>query len=179
MARIPPPASGGLVVSDGATTAATLPGASRRGVVVIPTYNEVENIGHLVPEILAQDPGLDVLVVDDGSPDGTARIVRDLPDFGRRVALIERAVPGVRKAVKWNSPFYGVEGQGWFLGVHCMTKYVKLGFFRGESLHPPPPGESKQKDVRYLDIHEDDPLDEAQLASWVKQASLLPGWGKS
>ena len=86
-----------------------------------------------------------------------------------------RTVPGVRKAVKWNSPLYGVEGQGWFLGFHCITKYVKVAFFRGTSLHPVPPGESKSKDTRYLDIHEDDQLDEAQLAAWVKQASQLPG----
>jgi hypothetical protein len=97
-------------------------------------------------------------------------------DVGRRLdALIVRTVPGVRKAVKWNSPFYGVEGQGWFLGIHCFTKYVKVGFFRGALLHPVPPGESKSKDRRYLDIHEDDALDEAQLAAWVKQASQLPG----
>ena len=96
-------------------------------------------------------------------------------DVGRRLdALIVRTIPGVRKAVKWNSPLYGVEGQGWFLGVHCFTKYVKVAFFRGTSLRPVPPGESKQKEVRYLDIHEDDQLVEAQLAEWVKQASLLP-----
>ena len=95
---------------------------------------------------------------------------------GRRLdAIIERAVPGVRKAVKWNSPFYGIEGQGWFLGLHCYTKYIKVAFFRGAALRPLPPGESKQKDVRYLDIHEGDRLDEKQLADWVKQASRLPG----
>ena len=98
-------------------------------------------------------------------------------DVGRRLdALIVRTVPGVRKAVKWNSPFYGVEGQGWFLSFHCFTKYVKVTFFRGASLRPVPPGESKHKDVRYLDIHEDDQIDEAQFAAWVKQASQLPGW---
>lgn len=97
-------------------------------------------------------------------------------DVGRRLdALITRTVPGVHKAVKWNSPLYGVEGQGWFLSLHCFTKYVKVAFFRGASLRPIPPGESKQKDVRYLDIREDDLLDEAQLTAWVKQASLLPG----
>ena len=95
---------------------------------------------------------------------------------GRRLdALIVGAVPDVYKAVKWNSPLYGVEGQGWFLGIHCFTKYIKVAFFRGASLRPVPPGESKQKEVRYLDIHEDDPLDEAQFAAWVKQASQLPG----
>jgi hypothetical protein len=86
-----------------------------------------------------------------------------------------RAVPGVRKAVKWNSPLYGVEDQVWFLSFHCFTKYVKVAFFRGASLRPLPPGGSTQKHVRYLDIHEDDRLDEAQLEAWVKQASKLPG----
>ena len=97
-------------------------------------------------------------------------------DVGHQLdALIARTVPDVRKAVKWNSPFYGVGEQGWFLSFHCFTKYVKVAFFRGSSLHPLPPGESKGKDTRYLDIHEDDQLDEAQLAAWVKQASQLPG----
>ena len=96
---------------------------------------------------------------------------------GRRLdALITRTVPDVRKAVRWNSPFYGVEGRGWFLSFHCFDKYVKVGFFRGASLRPLPPGESKQQDVRYLDIREDDRLDEARFAGWVEQASRLPGW---
>jgi hypothetical protein len=96
-------------------------------------------------------------------------------DIGRRLdALVERTVPGVQKAVKWNSPFYGIEGQGWFLSLHCFTKYVKVTFFRGASLRPVPPGASKHADVRYLDIHEGE-LDEAQFTSWVKQASELPG----
>jgi hypothetical protein len=99
-------------------------------------------------------------------------------DVGRRLdALIVRTFPGVRKAVKWNSPFYGVEGQGWFLNFHCFTNYVKVAFFHGTSLRPVPPGESKHKHVRYLDIHEDDQLNEAEFAGWVKQASQLPGWG--
>jgi len=97
-------------------------------------------------------------------------------DVGRRLdELIMRTVPGVHKAVKWNSPLYGIEGQGWFLGIHVFTKYVKVAFVRGTSLRPVPPGESKQKEVRYLDIREDDELDEAQLAAWVTQASQLPG----
>ena len=91
-------------------------------------------------------------------------------------ALIVRTVPGVRKAVKWNSPFYGVERQGWFLNFHAFTKYLKIAFFRGSSLRPPPPGEAKVKDVRYLDIHKDVPLDKAQLATWIRQAAALPGW---
>jgi hypothetical protein len=96
-------------------------------------------------------------------------------DLGRRLdALIADAVPGVRKAVKWNSPFYGVEDHAWFLSFHCFTKYVKVTFFRGALLTPPPPGASRHKDVRYLDIHEDG-LDEAQFVEWVRQASGLPG----
>ena len=97
-------------------------------------------------------------------------------DVGRLLdELIVRTVPDVRKAVKWNSPFYGIEDHGWFLNVHCFTKYVKVAFFRGTSLRPVPPGESKHKEVRYLDIREDDELDEAQFSEWVKQASRLPG----
>lgn len=95
---------------------------------------------------------------------------------GKRLdAIIVRAVPGVRKAVKWNTPMYGIEGQGWFMGFSVLTKYVKVAFFRGASLRPLPPGTSKQKHVRYLDIFEDDELDEVQFASWVQQAAALPG----
>lgn len=98
-------------------------------------------------------------------------------DFGKRLdALIVRNVPHVRKAVKWNSPFYGVEGKGWFLSFHVFTRYVKVGFFRGTSLRPMPPGESKGQDMRYLDIYEDDKLDERQMSNWLKQAAKLPGW---
>jgi len=101
-------------------------------------------------------------------------------DLGQRLdALIVRSVPGVRKAVKWNSPFYGIEGRGWFLSFHVFTKYVKLGFFRGTSLRPMPPGASKVEGSRYLDIREGDELDEARLASWFKQAAALPGWESS
>lgn len=97
-------------------------------------------------------------------------------DVGRRLdALIVRTVPGVRKAVRWNTPFYGVEGQGWFLGFHCITKYVKVSFFRGTSLRPVPPVESKQPEVRYLHIHEHDPFDEPLVANWIRQAAELPG----
>lgn len=99
-------------------------------------------------------------------------------DIGRRVdSLITRSAPGVRKAVRWNSPMYGVEGQGWFLSFHAFTKYMKLTFFRGTSLRPVPPGASKHGEVRYLDVREDDELDEAQLVSWIRQAAALPGWG--
>src|SRR5687767_9257311 len=96
-------------------------------------------------------------------------------DIGKRLdALIVRNVPNVRKAVKWNSPFYGIEGQGWFLGFHVFTRYVKVTFFQGTSLRPVPPG-GTSKDARWIDIHEDD-LDEAQMVTWVKQAAALPGW---
>ena len=96
-------------------------------------------------------------------------------DVARRLdAVIVRTVPGVHKAVKWNSPFYGVEDRGWFLNFHCFTNYIKVAFFRGTSLRPLPPGDSKHKEVRYLDVHKDD-LDEAQFAAWVQQASQLPG----
>jgi hypothetical protein len=97
-------------------------------------------------------------------------------DIGRRLdALIVSAAPAVRKAVKWNSPLYGVEGQGWFLGVHCVAKAVKVAFFQGASLNPVPPGESKSEGTRYLDIRENDTLDESQFIAWVEQASRLPG----
>lgn len=96
-------------------------------------------------------------------------------DVGRRLdALIVRTVPGVHKAVKWNSPFYGVKDEGWFLSFHCFAKYIKVAFFRGLSLRPVPPVESKSQDTRYLHIHEGEPLDEAQFTAWVKQASQLP-----
>ena len=97
-------------------------------------------------------------------------------DVGRRLdALIVRNVPDVHKAVKWNSPLYGIEGESWFLSVHTFTHYVKVAFFRGSSLRPLPPGPSKSKDTRYIDIREGE-LDEAQMAAWVKQAAALPGW---
>jgi len=97
-------------------------------------------------------------------------------EVGHRIdALIVAAVPEVGKAVKWNSPFYGLEGQGWFLSLHCFTKYIKVAFFRGTALEPVPPEASKSGDTRYFHIHEGEALDEKQFASWVKQASRLPG----
>ena len=129
-----------------------------------------------------------VVLLSGGNPqiakaDGDAPVqayIAAMPGWKRDVgrcldALIVRTVPNVRKAVKWNTPFYGIEGQGWFLGFHCITKYVKVAFFRGTSLRPLPPGESKQKEVRYLDIYEDDQLDESSVASWVKQAAAVAG----
>jgi len=114
--------------------------------------------------------------------DGDAPVqayIQAMPDWkrgiGRRLdALIVRSVPHVRKAVKWNSPFYGIEGQGWFLSFHTFTKYVKVTFFRGTSLRPAPPGGTSEE-ARWIDIHEDD-FDEAQIAKWVKQAAAIPGW---
>ena len=137
----------------------------------------------------AKRPAAEPVLLSGGNPqiakgDGDAPVqayIAAMPgwkrDIGRRLdALIVRTVPGVRKAVKWNTPFYGAEDQGgWFLAFHCFTKYVKVTFFRGTSLRPLPPGESKHKEVRYLDIREDEALDETQLVAWVKQASQLPG----
>jgi hypothetical protein len=97
-------------------------------------------------------------------------------EIGKRLdALIAKHVPKVRKAVKWNSPFYGIEGKGWFLSFHVYTRYVKVTFYSGGSLHPVPPGESKHEGIRYLDIGEDG-FDESQMTDWIKQAAKLPGW---
>ncbi|MCT7373746.1 DUF1801 domain-containing protein [Chelativorans salis] len=136
----------------------------------------------------SSQPG-EVALLSGGNPqiakgDGNAPVqayIAAMPgwksDAGRRLdALIERTVPDVRKAVKWNSPFYGIEGQGWFLSYHCFTKYIKVAFFRGASLSPPPPVESKDKNARYFHIHEGDQIDEELVASWIRQASELPGW---
>jgi len=116
--------------------------------------------------------------------DGDAPVqeyIRAIPGWKRDVArrldaVVTRSIPRVRKAVKWNSPFYGLEGQGWFLSFHCYTNYVKVAFFKGASLLPMPPGTSKQKEVRYLDVREDDEIDEKQFAAWVRQAAAIPGW---
>jgi hypothetical protein len=116
--------------------------------------------------------------------DGDAPVqdyIAAMPGWKREVgehldALIVRAVPDVHKAVKWNQPFYGVaEGDGWFMAFRCYTKYVQLQFFRGTSLDPEPPKASRHPEVRYLDLHEDDELDDALLRSWIEQASQLPG----
>jgi len=130
----------------------------------------------------------EVVRLSGGNPqiakaDGDAPVqayIAAMPDWkravGRRLdAIVARTVPSVRKAVRWNSPFYGIEGQGWFLSFHVFSRYVKVTFFRGASLRPLPPASSKHPDVRYVDVHEDD-LDEAQMAVWVKQAAALPGW---
>jgi len=116
--------------------------------------------------------------------DGDAPVqayIAGMPGWKREIgewldALITRNAPKVKKAVKWNSPFYGIEGQGWFLSFHVFTHYVKVAFFKGTALRPMPPGGSKTKDARYLDIREGDKLDAKQVASWVKQAAAIPGW---
>jgi hypothetical protein len=135
----------------------------------------------------ADDPAQPVLL-SGGNPqiakaDGDAPVqayIAAMPewksDLGRRLdEIIVRTVPDVKKAVRWNSPFYGVEGEGWFLNFHCFTRYVKVAFFNGAGLDPLPPGKAKDEKVRYLDIFEDG-FDEAQFAAWVEQASRLPGW---
>lgn len=138
------------------------------------------------PPLKPAKPG-EVVLLSGGNPQiakgyGDAPVqayIAAMPEWksavGRRLdELITQAVPNVYKAVKWNSPMYGFEGEGWFLGIHCFTKYIKVAFFRGASLEPLPPGESKQKEVRYLDIYEDESLDEAQFTKWIQQASQLP-----
>jgi len=137
---------------------------------------------------MASKPKQPVKLLSGGNPqiakaDGDAPVqeyIAAMPGWKREVgkrldALIVETVPNVRKAVKWNSPFYGIEGQGWFLSFHVFTHYVKVTFFRGASLEPLPPSPSKDKNTRYVDIREGE-LDEKQLASWVKQAAALPGW---
>ena len=141
--------------------------------------NQGRREGHQAPKPILLAGGNPQIAKADGDAPVQAYIAA-MPgwkrDVGRRLdALIARTVPDVRKAVKWNSPFYGVEGQGWFLGFHCFTKYVKVAFFRGTSLRPVPPASPSRRTVRYLDIHEDDQLDEELVASWIRQASELPG----
>ncbi len=141
-----------------------------------------------VPKKSASDAAAQPKLLSGGNPQ-IAKAYGDAPvqqyiaampgwkqDIGRQLdALVTKAVPQVNKAVKWNSPLYGMEGDGWFMSMHCFDKYVKVAFFRGAALQPLPPGMSKQKDVRYLDVRENDRLDEAQFTDWVKQASRLPG----
>ena len=122
------------------------------------------------PQIAKADGDAPVQAYIAAVPGWKSGVARELD------ALITRTVPGVRKAVKWNSPFYGVEGQGWFLSLHCFAKYVKVAFFRGASLRPLPPFGSKDPNARYFHIYENDKLDEKQVASWIKQAAAIPGW---
>lgn len=129
-----------------------------------------------------------VKLLSGGNPqipkgDGDAPVqayIEAMPEWKREVgrqidALVERIVPDVKKAVRWNSPFYGIEGQGWFLSYHCFTKYVKVVLLRGAALQPLPPVGSKDPNARYLHIHENEAVDDAQLASWIEQAAEIPG----
>lgn len=141
------------------------------------------------PRRLPPKPGPDGVVLLSGGNPQIAKGYGDAPvrayiaampgwksGLGRRIdAIVEQTVPGVEKAVKWNSPFYGVERDCWFLSFHCFTRYLKVTFLNGAALDPPPPGSSKHPNVRYLDIHEDAPFDEAQFRDWIAQASRLPG----
>ncbi|MES2963514.1 MAG: DUF1801 domain-containing protein [Bdellovibrionota bacterium] len=122
------------------------------------------------PQIAKGDGDAPVQKYIESTPGWKRDVVRRLDE------LIERAVPKVRKAVKWNSPFYGMANEGWFISYHCFTRYVKVTFFKGGSLRPLPPGVAKHEAVRYLDIYEEVPLDEKQFVKWVKQASKVPGW---
>ena len=140
--------------------------------------------------IKAQKGGMAVVLLSGGNPqiakaEGNAPVqayIAAMPDWkrdlGQRLdAVIVENVPKVRKAVKWNSPFYGVAGQGWFLSFHVFTRYVKVTFFRGTSLRPlPPGGTERSNEARWIDIYEEDKLDEVQMATWVKQAAAVPGW---
>lgn len=122
------------------------------------------------PQIAKGDGDAPVKAYIAALPGWKKSVVRELD------ALIVKTIPGVKKAVKWNSPFYGVEGNGYVIGVHCMTNYVKVAFFNGTSLDPMPPVESKQKHVRYLHLSPTEPMDAKAVARWVKQASKIPGW---
>ena len=137
---------------------------------------------------VAGNSGGEVKLLSGGNPqiakaDGDAPVqayIAAMPewksDVGRRIDdLIVRTVPNVRKAVRWNSPWYGVEGEGWFVSYHVFTRYVKVTFLNGASLSPVPPGSGKDPDSRWVDVYEGQ-LDEEQLAEWVRQASALPGW---
>lgn len=166
------------VVAKGTTTkkvavkkAAAKPKVSRKTAIVLTTDSKGKPAKLLSggnPQIAKGYGDAPVQAYIDATPSWKQEVVRRLDE------LIVEAVPGVCKAVKWNTPFYGIEEGVWFLGYHSMTKYVKVSFFRGTSLRPIPPGESKQKEVRYLDIYEGQ-LDEAQFTAWVKQAAKLPG----
>jgi len=137
---------------------------------------------------LKAEPGKPVLLsggnpqIPKGDGDGPVQAyIAAMPgwkhDAGKRLdALVVRTLPDVKKAVKWNSPLYGVDGRSWFLGVHCFDRYIKLAFFRGAQLRPEPPVGSKDPNTRYFHIYEDKPVDEEQLADWIRQAAAIPGW---
>jgi hypothetical protein len=162
--------------------AATSKGPAKKGAKARPGAREARPIetkkGDEVSVVLLSGGNPQIAKADGDAP--VQAYIAAMPGWKRGLgkrhdALVVRSVPGVRKAVKWNSPFYGIEGQGWFLSFHVFARYVKVTFFRGTSLRPVPPGASEHEDVRPVDIHEDG-LDEAQMADWVKQAAALPGW---
>ena len=142
------------------------------------------------PKPVAAKASGSVVLLSGGNPqipkaDGDAPVqayIAAMPGWksalGKRLdALIVRHVPNVQKCVRWNSPFYGVEGQGWFLSFHVLTRYLKVTFFHGQSLTPPPPGGTpKSGNSRWIDLYENEVLDEKQFADWVKQAAAIPGW---
>ena len=151
-------------------------------------HKKPKNAKEVVKKDGEQQGGVEPVLLSGGNPqiakaDGDSPVqayIAAMPDWkseiGRQLdALIVRTVPDVRKAVRWNSPFYGVEGQGWFLSYHVFTRYVKVTFFEGASLRPVPPGAGKDKAARWIDIYEDG-FQEKQLAEWIRQAAALPGW---
>jgi hypothetical protein len=163
----PAKAGGGSVAKqDTAKKAAKTPTASTRVAKPDAKPRMLSGDNPQIPKGYGDEPVQAYIAAIPGWKQGVARRVD---------AVVTRTLPEVTKAVKWNSPLYGVEGNGWFLGIHCFAKYVKIAFFKGAALDPLPPGTSKQKDVRYLDIRENDVIDEEQFAAWVKQASKMQG----
>ncbi len=161
------------------TTAKRTSRASTRRKSATSSRSRAKRKGEKAPVVLLSGGNPQIAKADGDAP--VQAYIAAMPgwkrDVGKRLdVLIARNVPNVRRAVKWNSPLYGIEGKGWFLSFHVFTHYVKVTFFRGMSLRPVPPGPSKHKDVRYIDIREGDELNEAQMATWVKQAAALPGW---
>ena len=161
---------------------------ARKSTKTAPTKRSTQKSARAAKQSASRQVGSPPKLLSGGNPqiakgDGDAPVqayIAAMPDWkedvGRRLdAIIEQAVPNVRKAVRWNSPFYGIEGQGWFLSYHCFTKYVKVTFLNGASLRPLPPVESKHQDVRYFHIHEDEALDKKLWESWLRQAAELPG----
>jgi hypothetical protein len=183
--NVDPVAFRALVKAAVARNAAThkKPRPPRGGAKVTPAVSEAKSTrprkGEKASVVLLSGGNPQIAKADGDAP--VQAYIAAMPGWKRELgkhldALITRTVPDVRKAVKWNSPLYGIEGQGFFLGLHTFTRYVKVAFFRGSSLRPVPPGPSKDKNTRYLDIHQGDELDDEQIAAWVRQAAALPGW---
>jgi len=167
-----------LSAGKASSKAKRAPRASQPGKSAAKSKSRAKSGAQAKPVVLLSGGNPQIAMADGDAP--VQAYIAAMPgwksDVGRRLdALIDRNVPNVRKAVKWNSPLYGVAGQGWFLAIHTFTHYVKVAFYRGVLLRPLPPGASKIKDLRYIDIREGE-LDEAQMAMWVKQAAALPVW---